>query len=85
MQLVKWASAVRDPRAEAKTKCQNEIETEKGIQGANERIYLPITLLGLLLLLLLPAHKRFLKRWCSENEERCCMRHGYGHIPLSAR
>jgi hypothetical protein len=61
MQLVKWASAVRGARAgaraEANTKYQNEIETEKVNQRGNERIYLPITFLGLLLLLLLPAHK----------------------------
>ena len=61
MQLVKWASGVRGPkagpRAEASAKCQNEIET-KGQPASGRAPYLPITLLGFLLVLLLPAHKK---------------------------
>ncbi len=63
-----------------------EIETVKVSQRANERMYLPITFLGLFLLLLLPTYKNILKkRGIVRTQEHWCMGHGYGYIPLSAR
>ncbi len=54
MQLVKWASKVRCPRVGPRAEAVRMGSRQK--KATSERIYLPITLLGIFLLLLLPAH-----------------------------